>query len=160
MNVEYLHRAFVRDASTVREELLAYPEERQIWTVPPGIKNSAGTLALHICGNLQHFVGGLFGRTGYARSRSAEFSRRDVPRSELLIECDAALDAITRGFAELTDDALSRPFPDQLAGATLPTGLALLHMATHLAYHLGQIDYHRRLVTGEFGDVTALSVPI
>jgi uncharacterized damage-inducible protein DinB len=160
MNVEYLHRVLVRDASTLRDELLAYPEEQQIWAMPPGIKNSAGTLVLHLCGNLQHFVGALFGGTGYVRNRGAEFSRRDVPRAELLTECDAALDAVTRGIARLTDDALSRPFPDQLAGATLPTGLALLHMATHLAYHLGQVDYHRRLVTGEFGDVKALPVPI
>jgi uncharacterized damage-inducible protein DinB len=160
MNVEYLHRVLVRDASALRDELLAYPEERQIWAMPPGIKNSAGTLVLHLCGNLQHFVGALFGGTAYVRNRGAEFSRRDVPRAELLTECDAALDAVTRGFAGLTDESLSKPFPDQLAGATLPTGLALLHMATHVAYHLGQVDYHRRLVTGEFGDVKALPVPI
>ena len=160
MNVEFLHRVLVRDASTLRDELRAYPEEQQIWAMPPGIKNSAGTLVLHLCGNLQHFVGALFGGTAYVRNRGAEFSRRDVPRAELLTECDAALDAVTRGFAGLTDESLSKPFPDQLAGATLPTGLALLHMATHVAYHLGQVDYHRRLVTGEFGDVKALPVPI
>jgi hypothetical protein len=159
MNVEYLRRVLARDASTLRDELLAYPEEQQIWAMPPGIKNSAGTLALHLCGNLQHFVGALFGGTGYVRNRDAEFSRRDVPRPELLVECDAALSAIALVCAGLTDEALSRPFPDKLAGLTLPTGLALLHMATHLAYHLGQIDYHRRLVTGQFGEVKALPVP-
>ena len=159
MNVEYLRRVFVRDASTLRDELLAYPVEQQIWAMPPGIKNSAGTLALHLCGNLQHFVGALFGQTGYVRNRDAEFSRRDVTRAELVAECDAALAAIARGCAGLTDAALSEPFPGGLAGAQLPTGLALLHMATHLAYHLGQIDYHRRLVTGQYGEVKALPVP-
>ncbi len=159
MNCEYLHRVFVRDAMTLRDELAAYPEERQIWAVPPGTKNSAGTLALHLCGNLQHFVGALFGGTGYVRERAAEFSRRDVSRAALLAECDAALEAVSRGFATLGEDALEQPFPDQLGGAQLPTGLALLHMATHLAYHLGQIDYHRRLVTGQYGDIKALSIP-
>ncbi len=160
MNVEYLRRVFVRDASALREELLAYPEEQQIWAMPPGVRNSAGTLALHLCGNLQHFVGALFGGTGYVRNRDAEFSRRDVTRAELVTECDAALSAIARGCAALTDEALAAPFPGGLAGAQLPTGLALLHMATHLAYHLGQIDYHRRLVTGQFGEVKALPVPV
>jgi uncharacterized damage-inducible protein DinB len=160
MNVEYLRRVLIRDASTLRDELLAYPDEHQIWATPSGTRNSAGTLVLHLCGNLQHYVGAQCGGTGYVRNRDAEFSRRDVPRLELLAECDAALDALTRGFAGLTDEALSRPFPDRLGGATLPTGLALLHMATHLAYHLGQIDYHRRLVTGEVGQVKALPVPV
>jgi hypothetical protein len=160
MTAEYLHRVLVRDASTLREELLAYPDQRQIWAVPPGTKNSAGTLALHLCGNLQHYVGALLGGTGYVRNRDGEFSRRDVPRAELLGECDAALAAIARGFAGVTDATLEQPFADKLAGATLPTGLALLHMATHLSYHLGQIDYHRRLVTGEFGNVKALPVPV
>jgi hypothetical protein len=160
MNVEYLHRVFARDASTLRDELLAYSDEKQIWAMPPGVTNSAGTLALHLCGNLQHFVGALFGATGYVRNRDAEFSRRDVTRAELVAECDAALTAIEIGCARLTDEALSKPFPGGLAGAQLPTGLALLHIATHLAYHLGQIDYHRRLVTGQYREVKALPVPI
>jgi uncharacterized damage-inducible protein DinB len=159
MTVEYLHRVFVRDATTLREEIVAYPDERQIWAVPAGTKNSAGTLALHLCGNLQHFVGALFGQTGYVRDRAAEFSRRDVARADLLAECDAALEALARGFAALGDASLARPFPDQLGGVTLPTGLALLHMATHLAYHLGQIDYHRRIVTGEYGEIKTLPIP-
>jgi uncharacterized damage-inducible protein DinB len=159
MNAEYLCRVFIRDAMTLRDELAAYPEEQQIWALPVGTKNSAGTLALHLCGNLQHYIGALFGRTGYLRDRAAEFSRRHVPRADLLAECDAALEAVARGFAALGDDALREPFPDQLGGARLPTGLALLHLATHLAYHLGQIDYHRRLVTGQYGEIKALPIP-
>jgi uncharacterized damage-inducible protein DinB len=159
MMVDSLHRVLARDTMTLRDELLAYPEEQQIWAVPPGTKNSAGTLVLHLCGNLRHYLGALFGRTGYVRDRDAEFSRRNIPRAELLAECDAALEAITRGFAALSDDELAKPFPDQLGGAQLPTGLALLHLATHLAYHLGQIDYHRRLVTGQYGEIKALPIP-
>jgi uncharacterized damage-inducible protein DinB len=159
MTVEYLHRVFARDAATLRDELVAYPEDQQIWMIPPGTKNSAGTLALHLCGNIQHFVGARFGGTGYVRDRAAEFSRRSLPRAELLAECDAAQEAIRRGFGALEDDALEKPFPDRFGDATVPTGLALVHMATHLAYHLGQIDYHRRLVTGQYGEIKALTVP-
>jgi len=160
MTVEYLRRVFVRDASSLRDELQAYPQESEIWATPAGTRNSAGTLVLHLAGNLQHFVGAQFGGTGYVRNRDAEFSRRDVSRADLLAECDAALHAVSLGLAGLVDADLSKPFPVSLAGVTLPTGLALLHMATHLSYHLGQIDYHRRLVTGQFGDVKALPVPV
>ncbi len=160
MTVEDLRRVFVRDTSTLRDELLAYPDEQQIWAMPPGTRNSAGTLTLHLCGNLQHYLGALFGGTGYVRNRDAEFSARGVSRADLVAECDAALAAIAHGCAALTDEALAAPIPGGLAGAQLSTGLALLHMATHLAYHLGQIDYHRRLVTGQVGDVKALPVPV
>ena len=160
MNVDCLRRVFVRDASTLRDELQAYPDESSIWSMPPGIKNSAGTLALHLTGNLRHFIGAQFGSTGYVRNRDAEFSRRNVSRADLVAECDAALGAIELGLAGLSDADLLKPFPVLLAGATLPTGLALLHMATHLSYHLGQIDYHRRLVTGQYGEVHALPVPV
>ncbi|MEI6670143.1 MAG: DUF1572 family protein [Acidobacteriota bacterium] len=160
MNIEYLHRVISRDASTLSDELTAYPLESQIWEMPPGIKNAAGTLVLHLCGNLRHFVGAQFGGTRYVRERDLEFSRRDVSRADLLAECDAARHAVAQGFATLTDGDLGKPFPVQLAGETLPTGLALLHMATHLSYHLGQIDYHRRLVTGQCGEVKALPVPV
>ena len=46
-----------RDLRGVRRELEAYPDERQIWQVVPGLPNTAGTLALHIAGNLQQFIG-------------------------------------------------------------------------------------------------------
>jgi len=159
MNAEFLRRVFVRDASSLRDELLAYRDEKQIWALPAGTKNPAGTLILHLTGNLQHFIGALYGKTGYVRNRDAEFSRRNVSRAELLADVDAAVAAVRKGFAALTDEDLEKPFPSQVAGVQMQTGLALLHMATHLAYHLGQIDYHRRIVTGEATGVNALSLP-
>jgi hypothetical protein len=158
MVVDDLRRAFMRDTESLRAELGAYPHEPQIWVVPPGTKNSAGTLVLHLTGNLQHYIGGEFGRTGYVRDRDAEFSRRGVSRADLMVEVDRALAAVQAGFRDLTDEALARPFPGGIRGQALPTGLLLLHMSTHLAYHLGQIDYHRRIVTGEVGRVDALSL--
>ena len=73
-----------RELRTLRRELEAYPDERQLWQEVPGLPNSAGTLALHLTGNLQHYIGACWGGTGYVRNRDAEFGQRDVPRSELL----------------------------------------------------------------------------
>ena len=82
----------------------------------------------------------------------------DVPRTELLAELDATAESIRRTMPTLTEDVLSRPFPQPIGGHTLQTDVFLTHMATHLAYHLGQIDYHRRVVTGDSTGVGAMAV--
>jgi hypothetical protein len=153
-----LERLFVRDLTTFREQLLAYPRERDLWKLVPGIRNSAGTLALHAAGNLRHFVGAQLGHTGYVRDRDAEFTRRDVPRAELLGELDRAMRDVEEAFAEMSDEPLAAPYPLELPGGLrLSTGTFLMHLATHLAYHLGQVDFHRRFTTGETGSIRALS---
>jgi uncharacterized damage-inducible protein DinB len=133
----------------VKREVESYPTEADIWRAAPGVTNTGGTLALHIAGNLQHFIGAVLGKSGYTRNRDAEFARRDVPRSELVAELDKALSAVHAGMARVTDADLERDYPQPVAGKTLSTADCLLHLATHLTYHLGQIDYHRRLTTGQ-----------
>jgi uncharacterized damage-inducible protein DinB len=137
-----------RDLRALRREVEAYGNEADLWRRLPGATNSAGTLVLHLAGNLQHFFGACLGQTGYVRDRAAEFSRRDVPRAELLREIDAAGDAVTAGLASLSASQLAAEFPERIADAKVTTGEFLVHLATHLAYHLGQMDYHRRGVTG------------
>jgi uncharacterized damage-inducible protein DinB len=158
MFVEDLRRMILRDVSSLRDELMAYESDAQVWKILPGTRNSAGTLVLHLVGNVQHFFGAVLGRTGYVRDRDAEFSRRDVPRAELAAEVDRAVAAAHEGLAALREEDVERPYPGELAGHTWPSGLLLFHMATHLTYHLGQIDYHRRVVTGQPGNVVAISL--
>lgn len=159
MSAEWIAGVIVRDLKAVRRELEAYPDERDLWRLSPGIANSAGTLALHLAGNLQHFIGAVMGGTGYKRDRAAEFSRRDVPREELAAQIDAAIVAVGRGLAQVSEAALAAEYPERVAGHTVTTGEWLVHLAAHLGYHLGQIDYHRRLVTGRGETVGALAIP-
>jgi hypothetical protein len=149
--------ALLRDVRALKREIEAYPTEADIWRAAPGVTNTGGTLALHIAGNLQHFIGAVLGKSGYMRNRDAEFARRDVPRSELIVELDRAMSAVHAGLAQVTDADLTRDFPQPLAGKTLKTGDFLLQLCTHLAYHLGQIDYHRRLTTGQATTVGTVS---
>lgn len=135
-----------RDLRTLRREVEAYPDERALWQEVPGISNVAGTLVLHLTGNLQHYLGALLGRTGYVRDRPAEFARRGVPRSELLQQIDAARAAVRAGLGAAPE--LEAEFPEPVAGKRLANGDYLIHLTTHFAYHLGQIDYHRRVATG------------
>lgn len=144
-----------RDLRALRRELEAYPDERDIWRVQPGIGNSAGNLTLHLAGNLQHFIGTVLNRTAYVRDRDAEFNRRDVPRAELLREVDAAIAAVGL-LSRMSDAELSKTFPQPVGGVTLATGDFLLHLASHFTWHLGQIDYHRRFFTGEGAAIRAV----
>jgi hypothetical protein len=145
-----------RDLRALRREVEAYANEADLWRPAPGISNPAGTLVLHLAGNLQHFFGARLGQSGYVRNRPAEFSRRGVPRVELLREIEAARNAVTAALAGLEPSQLAAEYPETIADARLTTGEFLLHLATHCAYHLGQIDYHRRLVTGSESTVGAM----
>jgi len=146
-----------RELRSLRLELAAYPDEQLIWTLPPGLPNSAGTLALHLAGNLRHYVGALLGGTGYIRNRDEEFAARDIPRAVLLEQISEAEAAVESTLPHLSEAQMSLPFPEAIRGQHLETGEFLLQLAVHLAYHLGQVSYHRRLVTGDVQGVGALS---
>ena len=159
MTPEYVARILVRDVNAVRRELEAYPDEASVWALPPGIANSSGTLALHIAGNLQHFIGAVLGKSGYTRDRAAEFAKRNVPRSALIVELEAAIVAVGLGMSQVSEARLEEDFPEAIAGYRVSTGEWLIHLVSHLGYHLGQIDYHRRLVSGSGTTIGALAIP-
>jgi len=152
-----LRTLILRELRAVRREIERYPDDATVWRAVPGIPNTAGTLALHLAGNLQHFLGAALAGDGYVRDRDAEFSRRDVPRDELLAEVDRAREAVAVGMDALTDDALAGEYPEAIGGRTFVTADMLVHLAAHLAYHLGQLDYHRRIVTGDGRTVNAVA---
>jgi uncharacterized damage-inducible protein DinB len=140
----------------LRREVEAFPDDRAVWHPVPGITNVTGTLVLHLTGNLQHFFGARLGGTSYVRDRASEFARRDVSRTELLAQIEAARAAVTRGVARIGEAELAAEFPEPVGESVVQTGEYLIHLATHFAYHLGQIDYHRRIVTGNAAGVEAM----
>ncbi|HEV8176888.1 MAG TPA: DinB family protein [Gemmatimonadales bacterium] len=137
-----------RDLRTLRREVEAYPDDQSLWQEVPGISNVAGTLVLHLAGNLQHYIGARLGQTGYVRDRPAEFARRDVPRSELLRDIEAARAAVKALLSGPIQPDVMAEFPETISGSRVTTGDYLIHLVAHFTYHLGQIDYHRRVVTG------------
>jgi uncharacterized damage-inducible protein DinB len=145
-----------RDLATLRREVEAYPDERDLWQEIPGVANVGGTLVLHLTGNLQHYFGSRMAGTGYVRDRPAEFARRNVPRSELLREIDSARAAVKAAATTVTAAQLAADFPETIGGSRVNTGEYLVHLAVHFAYHLGQLDCHRRVVTGRNVSVDAV----
>lgn len=137
---------FNRDLPRLEQEIGTYPTPAAIWLVPTGISNSAGTLCLHLIGNLNHFIGATLGNTGYVRNRELEFSARDVPREELIAGVQQTQSMINIVLTQLSQADLDKEYPVKLFDSTLTTAHVLIHLTTHLNYHLGQINYHRRLV--------------
>jgi uncharacterized damage-inducible protein DinB len=146
-----------RELLTLRRSIEAYPDDASLWAERSGLPNVGGTLALHLAGNLQHFLGAVLAKTGYVRDRPAEFARRNVPRAAILAEIDATIEAVDRGLAAVRDELLTSDYPLEIAGRKVAIGDFLVHVATHTAYHLGQLDYHRRVVTGDSRGVNAVS---
>lgn len=152
-----VHAVLRRELAALRRSVEAYPDDASVWAERPGLPNCGGTIVLHLAGNLQHFLGAVLGASGYRRDRDAEFARRDVPRAALLSEITAAESAVDRGLGSVSEAALSAPYPEPIAGRSIAMGDFLVHLSTHLAYHLGQVDYHRRLVSGDRRSIGAIT---
>jgi uncharacterized damage-inducible protein DinB len=149
---------FARELRTLRREVERYPDDEAPWRALPGVPNTGGTLVLHLAGNLQHYVGTMLSGSRYRRDRDAEFARRGVPREALAAEIDAALHAVEQGLATLDASALDAPYPEPFEGGAVRTRDFLLHLHAHLAYHLGQVDVHRRAVTGDASGASAIAL--
>ncbi len=135
---------FVRELDRLRREVEAFEPEATLWVTHGEQKNPPGTLVLHLCGNLRHYVGAALGGDGYVRDREGEFSRCP-PRAEILDEIDATRRAVEAALRRLDDEALDAPYPGEppprMQGVT--THAFLAHLLWHLGWHLGQIYYAR-----------------
>ncbi|HEX7938756.1 MAG TPA: DinB family protein [Gemmatimonadaceae bacterium] len=158
MTIAILRTMFRRDIAALRREIEAYPDDESLWKPMAGVPNTGGTLGLHLAGNLQHFFGAVLAKDGYVRDRDAEFARRNVSRAEILRGLDNAQASVDKTLAQLDDLDLQLPYPELVAKKKVNTGLWLTHLAVHLTYHLGQIDFHRRAATKDERGIDAVSV--
>jgi len=147
MITETLIKLFTRDLYKLKIEIESYSNERNLWLVEKGITNSAGNLCLHLVGNLNAFIGAQLGNTNYIRQRDLEFSNKDVPRSELLKMVDDTIAVIENTLGKLKEQDLEKEYPLLVFKEKTSTEYFLMHLVTHLTYHLGQINYHRRLLS-------------
>ena len=134
----------VRDLQKLSAELNAFQSEENIWKVEGSISNSSGNLALHLCGNLQHFIGAVLGNSGYIRNRDAEFSQKNIARADLIEEINKTIEAVKHAMSTLTDQDLYKEYPIDKWSQRSTKAFFLLHLTAHLAYHTGQINYLRR----------------
>mgnify|MGYP000938458488 FL=1 len=146
-----LIRLFDQDLDKLTEEIKLYPDDQSLWVVKEGIKNSGGNLCLHLAGNLQHFIGAVLGNSGYVRNRDAEFSLKNISKQKLLNEIDATKMAVRDTLEQVSKHELQKEYPIRVFDEAVTTEHFLLYLLSHLNYHTGQINYHRRLLAGGNG---------
>jgi len=146
MLTKTLKSLFIRDLNKLKTEITTYKAESNIWIVDQTISNSAGNLCLHLIGNLNTYIGATLGGTNYIRNRPLEFSLKNIPRAELIQKIDETLTVVTTTLDLLTIEQIEKEYPVIVLAEKTSTEFFLVHLTTHLAYHLGQINYHRRLL--------------
>ncbi|MBC7862286.1 MAG: DinB family protein [Bacteroidia bacterium] len=145
---ESLVEIFERDLLKLKEEINLYHNENNLWVLKNQVSNSAGNLCLHLTGNMNHFVGAILGKTGFVRERDQEFSSKNIPRKQMIDELDKTIAIVVKTLKNLSEEDLKKNFPIPKHDRVVSMDYMLLHLLTHLNYHLGQVNYHRRLLEG------------
>ena len=146
MLIETLKSLFNRDLNKLKVEIESYQNESQIWAIDKNIANSGGNLCLHLIGNINTYIGAEIGKTAYIRNRPLEFSTKDIPKAELIKMINETIIVVNNALDSLTEADLEQTYPQIVFEKEMTTGYFLVHLSTHLSYHLGQINYHRRLI--------------
>ena len=146
MLIQTLKFLFNRDLNKLKNEIELYQNESDIWKIKDQINNSAGNLCLHLVGNLNTYIGKELGGTDYTRNRKLEFSSKDIPKQELINRIENTIEIVNQTLDNLNENLLENEFPILVFDNKTTTAYLLVHLTTHLAYHVGQINYHRRLL--------------
>lgn len=149
MLTETLKKLFNRDLSKLKSEIEAYQKEENLWLIDHGIANPAGNLCLHLVGNLNTYIGAILGGTDYVRNRELEFTLKDIPKQELINMIEATIGVVSKTLDQVSKEQMDNEYPILVFEEKTSTEFFLVHLTTHLAYHLGQINYHRRLLDRE-----------
>jgi hypothetical protein len=147
MLTENLALLFERDILKLKTEINTYPDEKKLWIAVPDTTNPGGNLCLHLLGNLQHYIGGVLGNSGYLRDRPKEFSNKDIPVTALNQLIDHTAEMVVKTIRSLTGETLEKNYPEKVFEYEMTTEYFMLHLLAHLNYHLGQINYHRRMIS-------------
>ena len=146
MVIDTLNKIFKRDLEKLRQEISLYRDEKNLWVIDKNIANSAGNLCLHLVGNLNTYIGAEIGKSGYIRNRDLEFSQKNTPQQQLIKMVEDTIIVVENGLNKLNEEDLEKEYPLLVFKEKTSTGFFLIHLAGHLDYHLGQINYHRRLL--------------
>ncbi|GHM98774.1 hypothetical protein WSM22_02640 [Cytophagales bacterium WSM2-2] len=146
MITEELKKVLVRDIDRLKEEISLYRDEQSIWKIEKEIANSGGNLCLHLIGNLKHYIGVTMGDLKFTRNREEEFTLKNIPKAELIKMVEETREAVSRALDNTKDEELDKEYPLLVFKEKTSTVFFMIHLAAHLGYHLGQVNYHRRLV--------------
>lgn len=147
MHIKDYRTLYAKYLDQLHNEILAIQSDEQLWALAPGVLNSCGNLGLHLAGNLRTFVGDVIGHSGYVRDRDAEFQTKGLSREQVAALIATAKQEVEAALMTLNDSDLVKPYPIDKFGADRSNGYVLLYLLGHLNYHLGQVNYLRRILS-------------
>jgi uncharacterized damage-inducible protein DinB len=150
--ISFIKTIITRDLQTLKKELNIGIKNHQLWKVYPGITNSIGNLTLHICGNLRHFIGNVIGNSGYQRDRDAEFTNNSATINELQSLIDKTIEEISTAMDKISKNSASEDYHVEIGGNRMKNNEAVIYLISHLGYHLGQVNYLRRIIQNDHND--------
>jgi hypothetical protein len=134
---------YVRDIRRLIEEVNLFNHEEDLWKTLGAVKNSSGNLALHIIGGTNHLIGATLASTGYIRDRDQEFIMKGVSRENLVAQLEELIPMVTDTVNGLDIEA---EYPMIFDGMKRSNSYVLTQLLLHLNYHLGQVNYLRRVL--------------
>ena len=137
---------YERDIRKLIEELNLFNNEEDLWRTKGSVKNSCGNLVLHIIGGLNYLIGATLAHTGYVRNRDQEFIRKGVARKELIAQLEELIPMINETLNSLTAEDMEGEFPIFFDKPKTSVSYVLVQLSLHLNYHLGQVNYLRRIL--------------
>ena len=144
--VDVIIKIYDRDLDRLKKEIEFFNDEINLWRTIGNVKNSAGNLCLHLVGNLNTYIGKNIGHSGYIRDRDAEFSLKNVPKEKLVQEVVKTKEIVLSTLQNMTEDELKQNHVEKVFDYEMTNAFFLIHLAAHLSYHLGQINYIRRIL--------------
>ncbi len=145
--LQYVIAILERDLDRLAAEITLFKNDRHVWQLAGNISNTSGNLCLHLLGNINTYIGKHLGNTGYIRNREAEFTLKDVPNETLIAQIHETKRMVRQTLEALSEEDLQKIFPEKTLGYEMSTGYFLVHITSHLSYHLGQINYLRRMLS-------------
>lgn len=137
---------YERDLGKLIEEVNLFKDEENLWKTHGSIKNSSGNLVLHIIGGMNFLIGATLAHTGYVRDRDQEFIKKGVDRKVLVSQLEELIVMIRKTLNAFKKEEMDADFPIFFDKPKTSVSYVLLQLSLHLNYHLGQVNYLRRVL--------------
>jgi len=137
---------YERDIRKLIEEVNLFSNEDNLWRTHGSVKNTSGNLVLHIMGGLNYLIGTQLAQTGYVRNRDQEFTSKGVKKEYLIAGLEELIPMINKTLNAFTQEDMEAEYPLIFDDMKVSNSYVLLQLLLHLNYHLGQVNYLRRML--------------
>jgi uncharacterized damage-inducible protein DinB len=119
--------------------------DEQIWRRDHANENTIGNLMLHLCGNVQQWIGYSVGGDADTRDRPAEFSATNLDRATLQAKLKGTIDHALEILKRVPQDDLAKVIQTQNGQSTVLE--AIYQVVGHFQQHAGQIIFATKQMT-------------